>query len=109
MLLACSSKLEGSDCAITYLEFGRTAEPEPSTGTKRRSPLEPPSQPAAKKRLIKQSSSALTAEPMSAASDAESMGEIVSPRRKNRKRLIESDDDTDEDFVPGESCAVCCI
>ncbi len=76
-------------------------DPEPSTGSKRRSPLELPSQPAAKKgRLLKQSSSCVKDEPMTAAADANSMDVAVSPATKSRNQLVDSDDD-DEDFMPG--------
>lgn len=76
--------------------------PEPSTGSKRKSPQEPALQPAAKKgRLLKQGSSSVKDEPMTAASDAESADEMTSPVKKSRKRLVDSDDDDDEDFTPG--------
>ncbi|DBA83686.1 TPA: hypothetical protein ACH3X1_016793 [Trebouxia sp. C0004] len=75
-----------------------TADAHPCTGSKRRSPHAPASQPVAKKgRLLKQSSSGIKEEPMTAASDAESMDEVVSPARK---RNVDTDD---EDFVPGSA------
>ncbi len=75
------------------------ADSQPCTGSKRRSQHAPASQPVAKKgRLLKQSSSGIKEEPMTAASDAESMDEVISPARKSKKALVDSDD---EEFLPG--------
>jgi len=82
------------------------ADSQPCTGSKRRSPHAPASQPVAKKgRLLKQSSSGIKEEPMTAASDAESMDEAVSPDRKSRKAPVDSDD---EEFMPGGDGRSCC-
>ena len=83
------------------------ADSQPCTGSKRRSPHAPASQPVAKKgRLLKQSSSGIKEEPMTAASDAESMDEVVSPARKSKKALVDSDD---EEFLPGRDGLCCCV
>ena len=83
------------------------ADSQLCTGNKRRRPHAPASQPVAKKgRLLKQSSSGIKEEPMTAASDAESMDEVVSPARKSKKALVDSDD---EEFLPGGDGLCCCV
>lgn len=75
---------------------------EPKTASKRRSPAQPSSQPAAKKgRLVRQRSPPTSTEGASMDSDA-TMEECVSPSRqgKGKKNALESDDD--EDYVPGQ-------
>ena len=73
------------------------------TGSKRRSPSAAELQPAAKKgRLLKQSYSPIKDATMKAASEDDSADEVVSPKKRGRKRLVESDDD--EDFQPGQQC-----
>ena len=83
------------------------ADSQLCTGSKRRRPHAPASQPVAKKgRLLKQSSSGIKEEPMTAASDAESMDEVVSPARKSKKALVDSND---EEFLPGGDGLCCCV
>lgn len=80
-------------------DYTAEVKTEPSTASKRRSPVQPSSQPAAKKgRLLRQRSP-----PTSASMDSdETMEECVSPSRtaKGKKNALESDDD--EDYVPGQ-------
>ena len=76
---------------------------EPSSASKRRSPVQPTSQPAAKKgRLLRQKSPPTSTVDASMDSD-ETMEECVSPRRtaKTRKNAVESDNDEDY-VVPGQ-------
>lgn len=76
---------------------------EPSSAVKRRSPVQPALQPAAKKgRLLRQRSPPASAVDASMDSD-ETMEECLSPRRtaKARKNAVESDDDEDY-VVPGQ-------
>ncbi|KAL3138929.1 hypothetical protein ABBQ32_14197 [Trebouxia sp. C0010 RCD-2024] len=77
---------------------------EPSSAVKRRSPVQPALQPAAKKgRLLRQRSPPASAVDASMDSD-ETMEECLSPRRtaKARKNAVESDDDEDY-VVPGSA------
>ena len=84
---------------------------EPSAGNKRRSPVQPPMQPAAKKgRLIRQKSSPHRAQAAGTDSD-DPMEECVSPSTVRKRHAVESDDD--EDYVaPGQvqsSRMLCCM
>lgn len=82
--------------------LGAEVKAEPKAASKRRSPAQPSSQPAAKKgRLLRQRSPPTSTEGASMNSDA-TMEECVSPSRqgKGKKNALESDDD--EDYVPGQ-------
>lgn len=79
---------------------------EPKLSSKRRSPVQPSLQPAAKKgRLVRQRSPPTSTEGASMDSDA-TMEECVTPSRqgKGKKNALESD--VDEDYVPGQPASL---